>query len=246
MTQIATDNEAQVSVQFKFLPTINKIESKKQGRPIYDDAEVCEIRFAGNKQTVGVFPALDFAPGYSTDPETEERTRQTYAQKYNEQYLAFRRGDAQAQSGTPLEALPFLKPGKIKELKALNIHTAEALAGIDGPNLKMLGMGGRDLKSKAAEYLENATGPAAAAIQEEALREQRDRIAELEAEITAMRAGAAPEAAAPGPFDQFSDEDLANWLADNGVSVDKRWRRKTLLERAERKNADLTKQVEAA
>ncbi|UNZ49309.1 hypothetical protein [Agrobacterium tumefaciens] len=89
--------------------------------------------------------------------EMEEGIRITYAQKYNEQYKKFKAGAAQAASGTPVEELPFLTQGKRLELKALNIYTAEALAALDGNNLKLLGMGGRDLKTQAQRYLDNAS-----------------------------------------------------------------------------------------
>ena len=41
-------------------------------------------------------------------------------------------------------------------MRAQNIYTIEALAAIDGLELKNLGMNGRDLKNKAQEYLEEA------------------------------------------------------------------------------------------
>lgn len=140
---------------FKTLSVINEAESRKKGRPVYDDQEVCEIRFSANKQTVGVFPAHEQCE-WAEDPITNERVRITYAQKFNEQYKRFKAGAAQAASGTPVEELPFLTQGKRLELKALNIYTAEALAALDGNNLKMLGMGGRDLKNQAQRYLDNA------------------------------------------------------------------------------------------
>lgn len=140
---------------FKTLSVINDAESRKKGRPVYDDLEVCEIRFSANKQTVGVFPAVEQCE-WAEDPITNERVRITYAQKFNEQYKKFKAGAAQAASGTPVEELPFLTQGKRLELKALNIYTAEALAALDGNNLKLLGMGGRDLKNQAQRYLDNA------------------------------------------------------------------------------------------
>ena len=140
---------------FKTLSIVNDAESRKKGRPVYDDHEVCEIRFSANKQTVGVFPAHEQCE-WAEDPITSERVRITYAQKFNEQYKRFKAGAAQAASGTPVEELPFLTQGKRLELKALNIYTAEALAALDGNNLKLLGMGGRDLKNQAQRYLDNA------------------------------------------------------------------------------------------
>ena len=51
----------------------------------------------------------------------------------------------------------FLTEARRAELRAQNIYTIEALAAIDGLELKNLGMDGRDLKNKAMEYLEEST-----------------------------------------------------------------------------------------
>lgn len=164
---------------FKTLSIVNDAESRKKGRPVYDDHEVCEIRFSANKQTVGVFPAHEQCE-WAEDPITNERVRITYAQKFNEQYKKFKAGAAQAASGTPVEELPFLTQGKRLELKALNIYTAEALAALDGNNLKMLGMGGRELKNQAQAYLDNAARGADLASVLSENDELRRRLAELE------------------------------------------------------------------
>lgn len=148
-------NSSMTFATFKILSVHNVEKSAKDGRPVYDDHEICEIRFSANKQTVGVFPAHEQYE-WGEDPVTGDRTRVTYAQKFNEQYKKFKAGAMQAASGTPVEELPFLTQGKRLELKALNIYTAEALAALDGNNLKMLGMGGRDLKNQAQLYLDSA------------------------------------------------------------------------------------------
>lgn len=152
---MSENNSSLTYAVFKTLSTINEAQSKLKGRPIYDDQEVCEIRFSGNKQTVGVFPAHEPCE-WGEDPVTQERTRITYAQKYNEQYKKFKAGEAQAAHGTPLEELTFLTQGKRLELKALNIYTAESLAALDGNNLRMLGPNGRELKNQAQFYLDSA------------------------------------------------------------------------------------------
>jgi hypothetical protein len=81
----------------------------------------------------------------------------TYAQVYNKQYLAFKQNEAQDQSGTPLSELTFLTEGQRRELRALNINTAEQLASLDGKPLLLLGPGGREKKNQALAYLEAAS-----------------------------------------------------------------------------------------
>lgn len=255
------DNDSLKTVVFKNHPILNDAASKKAGRAIYDDIEVCEIRLAANKQTIGVFPAHEMAE-WAVDSITGDRTEQTYAMKYNTQYLAFKNGDAQAQSGTPLEALPFLTTGKRLEFKALNIHTAEALAALDGHNLKMLGMSGRAFKDQAQAFIDNASDNALDQRLVDVVSSQDAKIAELEARIAALsndpldhdhdghKGGAAAAVdddadddgdAGTSPFDTFEDEDIKNWLkeASPDLKIDARWSRKTLLSKADEVNAAL-------
>lgn len=138
---------------FKIMARKNAGESKTQGRPIYRDIEVCEIRFSGDKNRVTVVPAHEVW-------KWQDGEEITYAMRWPEQYQRFKKGIQQSQDGTPIEELPFLSTGKRLELKALNIYTAESLADLEGNNLKTLGIGGRELKNQAKAYLDNATGSA--------------------------------------------------------------------------------------
>lgn len=178
-------NEDLVVAKFRMHAIPNDAKSRAAGRLIVDDMEVVEIRFSANRQTVAVFPAHEVFK-WRTDPLTGMREPWTYAMEYPEQYRKFKAGEAQAQSGTPLAELPFLSEGKRLELKALNIHTAEALASIDGVPLRNMGMGGRELKNQAQAYLDNATGSAAVvrmAAENEALKQNyavlQQQVAEL-------------------------------------------------------------------
>lgn len=237
-------SEALTVVTFENHPIPNAEKSKASGRPIYDEIELCRIKLAGNKQTVGAFPAHAFAPGWAVDQMTGERSQQTYAQKYNDQYLAFKGNGAQTQSGTPTKALDFLTPAKVLELKALNVHTVEALAAIDGTPLKQLGMHGREWKNKAIEYLKNATGPAALEVQRAANKEMQSKIDEMEAQIKALQSS--NSGAQPSPFDDWDEADIKNWLKEAGVQVHHLWKRPRLITEADKKNAELADEKSAA
>lgn len=203
------DNKDLVFPQFKILTTRNDAKSKEMGRPIYDDLEVCEIRMAANKQTVAVFPAHEVS-GW-VDGEDGTRTEQTYAMRYPDQYKKFKAGEAQAMSGTPLEELPFLTQSKRMELKALNIYTAEALSMLDGQNLKLLGIGGRELKNQAIAYLENAAGSADVTKLASDNALLKDQIAELREQMAALQKQATLPAAASA-FDDWADGDLKDHI----------------------------------
>lgn len=140
---------------FKTIPLKDERKSLDQGRPIYQDVEVCEIRFAGSNDRY-VFPIHQYSH-WEVDEETGEQRQVTYAERFPKQFQQFRSRQAQTKSGTPLDFVPFLTDSKRSELRALNIYTLEALAELDGQPLKNLGIGGRDLKNKAMDYLATST-----------------------------------------------------------------------------------------
>ena len=241
-------NKELVVATFEVLATYNPQKTKEAGRPIFDEQDVCRIRFAGNKHTVGVFPAHEVFTHAPDEFGFEEPV--TYAMQYNDAYRKFKAGDAQTVSGTPLKALPLVTPGKVLELKALNVHTVETLAALDGNNLKMLGMGGRDLKNQAIAYLEQAEGLSDAVRLKEELASRDAQIAALTAKVDAMGAPqpVVAEVAAPSkksPFDDFEDADIVNWIkdADRSIAIDGRWGRKKLIEVAEELNAKIARKA---
>lgn len=208
------DEENRLVVKFRADKVKNEAKTKLAGRPIFDDIELVEIRSAGDRNTVKVFPA--HAQHRWTTNEDGEQEIETYAMRWNAQYLRFKENRQQIQDGTPLSELPFLTEAKRAELKALNIHTAETLAALDGLSLKTLGMGGRELKNQAEAYIGNASGSAK-------VTQMATQIAELQAQIAALTS-AAPPVAEPEPeadsepadaddFEDSSDEELKVYIA---------------------------------
>lgn len=166
---------------FKTITTPNEAKSLKEGRPIFDEMEVCEIRFAGDRNKVSVFPANDVC----TNPDGGS-DQITYAQRFPDQYKRFKDNNQQTLSGTPLTELTFLSEAKRAELRALNIHTAEQLSSLDGTPLKQLGMGGRAMKDQATTYLQHASQNAEPAA-------QAARIADLEERLRIAEGGKATD-----------------------------------------------------
>lgn len=192
------DNEKLVVPQFKVKAVQNAAKSQKQGRPIFDDLEVVEVRYAGNRNTVSVFPAHAFARWVMDDGGNQ--VKQTYAERWPEQYKRFKAKQQQVADGTPIDELSFLTAARRSELKALSIYTAEALAALDGQNLKNLGQGGRDLKNQAQAYIDNARGTAdvvAMAAQIEALKRT---VMELQGQ---------------SPFKDWEPDQIKDWIEQN-------------------------------
>ena len=142
----------------------------------------------------------------------------TYAERFSHQYRQFKMQQAQTKSGTPLTEVPFLTEGRRAELRALNIYTAEQLAAIDGQELKNIGLGGRELKNKAEEYIAAslATAPnLALAAELEALRAKN---AVLEEDVQALKERddrKDPGATATDRFDGMDPDQLREFIQAN-------------------------------
>lgn len=187
---------------FKIHTTENKAKSKEAGRPIFDDMEVVEVRFAGDRNKISVFPAHAVC-GQMQDDDGDYR-QMTYAERWPEQYKRFKAKQTQVAEGTPVDELPFLTQAKRSELKALSIYTAEALASLDGTPLKNLGPGGRDLKNQAQAYLDRAAGTAD-------VTKMAAEIAELQRTIRELQADKAP---ADSQFMSWSADQIKDWIED--------------------------------
>lgn len=249
-------NENLIVPRFFMLPVHNEVESRKQGRPIFDDIEVCEISLAANRQTKGVFPAHEVFKSVR-DLSTGEVNQITYAIEYNAQYLKFKNNEVQGVTGTPLSELPFLTQARRKELQALHIHTAEALAALDSMPLKQLGMGGREHKNQAQAYLDNAKGSAnivELAAQNAMLMQ---RLAALEGKQNQPEGAgddyvpaepvAAPEDPNVSPFFVMESDDIKNWISEaTGERPRGNPSHATLVAKADEINAAIKKKSEQA
>jgi len=192
-----TFDESPLVVPFFYTATVqNEAKSKLAGRPIFDEVEMVEIRIAGDRNFNPHFPAHEMHVRQG-DEEI------TYAMRWPDEYARFKNEETQVASGTPLEELTFLSAARRSELKALKIYTAEALAGLEGPNLKVLAGEGYKLKEQAQAYLDRAnsfSGVSAIAAENAALRE---RLAALEA-----RSPAPEPVVSTDPYEGLTDDEL--------------------------------------
>lgn len=140
--------------KFYLSPVENKAKSQAEGRPIFDEVEMVEIRIPGDPKTVFVDTVYRSdgepnggVPGFQPPP---------YVQRWHEQYTRFKAGLQHAQSGTPLEQWPVMSTSKVAELKAMNIFTVENLADLTDGYLGRLGMGARELREKARAFIADA------------------------------------------------------------------------------------------
>lgn len=241
------DEQNRIVVVFRNHTVPDRRASQEKGRPILKDIEVCEIRMAANRQTVGVFPAHDV--WRKQEDEHGNFKPITYAMRFNEQYQRFKAGMAQSQSGTPLEELTMIPQAKRLELKALAVHTVEALAALDGQELKNLGVGGRDLKNVAQAYLDKSAANADVSKLAGDNEDLRAQVAELQEQLNALSKASSgkPAKAEASPFEEMDDDAIKEWISDATGSRPKgNPNHDTLVRMADEINAEMKAKKEKA
>jgi len=192
---------------FKTMARENKFKSLIEGRPIYEDIEVVEIRKPGSRD-YSVHPATEVSH-WQDDPNTGGQTQITYAERFAKQYRQFKQQATQTKVGTPLAQVPFLTEARRAELRALNVYTVEQLVAVDGQELKNLGVGGRDLKNKAIEYVEESKQAAPSMQMLSELEALRARAQLLEEDNALLKQRST---VAEAQFEDMGDEQLRDFI----------------------------------
>lgn len=215
--------------------------SAEQGKPVYEDREFIKIKFVGDKQNVFVAPADDY--GTARD---EHGNRLRYREEFHKHYEVFKSSAKALEVGTPLESLG-LPGSKVAELKASNVYTVEGLAMLDGTLLQKLGMGARELKTRAEDFLNKANNVAATTKLEAENAELRKMIEELSKKVNGTTA---PEAEdydpSKSPFYDWDDDTIRLWIEEQGgEKPHHKCSHETLVQKADELNAKLAKQKAA-
>jgi hypothetical protein len=223
------DNQPQaagVHVEFYSEPTENKRKSREAGRPIFEEKEFIRIRFPADNKRVHVAPAHDTC---GNDPASGLPV--TYAQRHAAHYEIFKKQGAGAIVGTPLAEASFLSRSRAMELKALHIHSVEALAELNERTFKDVGMDARTLRDKARAWLGRANEDAQTTklVEENAalkaqmalLSERLDEIAHGGVPATTEPPAEALSDADPqvvgAEFNDWKKEDIVAFLVDMGL-----------------------------
>jgi hypothetical protein len=159
-----------LAVRFFIMPLQNEHKSQQEGRPIFDDTEMVEIRARGDRTSVISRPVRD-----------------TDKVRFREAYLAFKDGNKVLESGTPLKEWPLISASRCEELKYLGFVTVEQLADASDAvcsNISTL----TTLKQKAKAFLEYAKGISPMERLQEEINAERSRAEAAEAQIKDLAA----------------------------------------------------------
>lgn len=162
----SSEDDAKLHVEFFMQPVYQQFISENTDPPrkIYEDSEFIKIFIPGDKQTNII--------------------RQTFPNdklRWPQQYARFKQGLTDQVIGTPLSSMPTINEAKIKEYEFFNIRTIEQLAECaDGSQCGQAMRGFHDDKRKAVQFVEAAKGSAP-------VKELREELDQLRAELAAMR-----------------------------------------------------------
>lgn len=163
------DGDSRLFVVFFNGAVLNDTKTLEAGRPIHDDVEMVKIIIPGQRDSVVAYATPD------------------YQQRFPKQWAQFKNNKEQIGSGTPLSELTWMTAAQVADLKAMNVHTVEQLAGISDAQAHSF-MGFHALKQRAETYLEAARGNAPLVKMQAALEDRDEQIAALQAQIDQIKA----------------------------------------------------------
>lgn len=164
------DQDSKLFVAFALRPHPDKEKSKIEGRPIFEPREYVTIMVPGDKNNVVNRPVQDL-------------DKRRFASKY----AAFKAGQTQDTSGTPLETVAWISREQVEELKFFNVRTLEHLANLADVHAQRF-MGIHALRQKARDAIALAKENAPALRLTAELRERDEKLAVMEKQMTAMAA----------------------------------------------------------
>lgn len=164
-------DDAGLIVEFEMHPVEMTARSEQEGRPIFEDRAYITIRAAG-----------------STLQVVSREVGEADKRRFPVEWARFNAGEKDVIDGTPLKEWPAITRSRAMELAALNIRTLEELVAVQDGFLPKLGIGARELRTKAKAYLE-AAADSAVASRLAAEGERKDgQIADLQRQIAELGA----------------------------------------------------------
>jgi hypothetical protein len=178
-----------LNVQFYVKALANEFKTALEGRPVFDDVVMVRIIPPGDGLNIIDTPA-----------------REDHKRRFPRHWEFFERmhGKDNLQSGTPLEQWPQLGPSQVAQLKAMQFHSVEQIAGASDEQITRMGMAGGmspfALRDKAIRYLQVAKDSSTVDHAKEEAEALRKQMADSEArhaeELRQMREQIAALAAA--------------------------------------------------
>ena len=188
MVAIAEDRPPYVT--FETRAEEDRDASIAAGHFVARDVDFAIITPIGSKDRIER-PVADWFAKLSGDV-AEGRFKSEWLMAYRGIYRDWKDGTESPLTGTDIKNWPVASPAQIKNLIELNVRTVEDMAAANEEVINRIGMGGRALKQKAADWLTSAGGPGKTSEELAALRTDNEglkaRNESLEAQMKELSA----------------------------------------------------------
>lgn len=171
-------------------------KSVESGRFVAKDIDYAIITPMGSKDRI---PRLvhEWFP-YLEEQVRQERFPGAWLDAYKKAYERWKTDQQAPDEGTSILHWPPASPAMVKNMLQWNVRTVEDLAAANEETLGRLGMGARDLKRRAVEWLASASAIGKSSEQTSALKAQieaqeaqnaalRETVSLLQAQVTALQ-----------------------------------------------------------
>jgi hypothetical protein len=163
---VPADDGKDCIVSFEVKSEFMPFKSKEANTEIYEDVTYIRKSVRGNDKLEVVRPVRD-----------EDKREYPFA------WQEYQRGEAAAERGTSIAKLAGVDAPTLRHLHAKNIFTIEDLTMVSDSNLQNLGLGARELRKKAFEYVKAHEGASEAGSLRELVSKQSEDLAKAMALI---------------------------------------------------------------
>jgi hypothetical protein len=169
-------------VEFKRIAVPDKKRTEELGRRVTKDVDYAFVMQPGSKDQVERV-ATDWLAMLKLKVinGAADAYPQEWVDSFHAKYKAFQDGQDAPLDGTSVKEWPVLSPAQAENFIAMRVLTIEDVAGMTEEAMRAYGMGGRELKQKAQEWVK---GKDSASVENEMLKKQlamlTERLSKLE------------------------------------------------------------------
>jgi cell division protein FtsB len=182
-------------VTFELRAVEDREQSLAQGRYVAKDVIVALITPQGSKDRIE--RVVDDWFAYLEQQVVEGRFSQEWLEGYKKKLEYWKSTKEVPLSGTPITNWAALTPAQIKAVTNARVLTIEDLAQANESSLAMIGMGARELKSRAISYLASMGDVGKVAAENQALKVEIENLKlrneTLETQVKELKAKLPPE-----------------------------------------------------
>jgi len=199
-------------VRFARVAVENTVASQQEGRYVATDVDMVYITPPFTKDVIpnkvkNWFVKLD-------QDVRNNRIPESWVQDYKKAYEYWLKGQEMPLEGTPIRGWAILSPAQQESAIKLHILTVEQLSVINDEGIRRLGMGGLDMKTKAAAWLQTASKRGRPTLEMVALKKENESLKKTIQTLTSRLQGVEEMLEMKAPLETGID-----FLDDESISV---------------------------